>query len=298
MHGTQVNRNSRKPKPHDFQIYTGTASEIVRLLHVIGVYAVLAHGHKCGESEYVSASGECCHMCNIGSMVLKDCKGDSDTTCIPCSPATYMNKANSLQKCLPCKICDHGQGLSVSKVCSTIQNTVCGVLNGFYCRDYTVDECTFALKHKKCQPGQEVKVQGTTISDTVCEVCPHGFYSTLGVNCTKWTDCSSRNEDVSEEGSSVQDVKCKPIRYRHGLTAFCVVAAFLLCFVVFQKAKYQLHKEKWTEAKLLWKKPILQLMPQRKTRRGSEHQTHKEGKTPAFTNNKNRVVRQFDCEGP
>ncbi|XP_076857397.1 uncharacterized protein LOC143511705 [Brachyhypopomus gauderio] len=233
---------------------TGTPSDFVRLLHVLGVYAALAYGHKCGQSEYESASGECCPMCNIGSVVLRDCKGDSSTTCIPCSPATYMNKPNGLQKCFPCKICDHGQGLSVSKVCTTIENTVCGVLDGFYCRDYTVDECTFALKHKKCQPGQEGKVQGTTISDTVCEACPHGFYSPLGVNCTKWTDCSSRNEDVSEKGSSVQDVTCKPRRDRNGLIAVFIVAAFLgllvLCFFVFQKTKFQHHTEKRREAKL------------------------------------------------
>ncbi|XP_026870154.2 tumor necrosis factor receptor superfamily member 14-like isoform X2 [Electrophorus electricus] len=178
-------------------------------LRVFGVYAVLVYGNNCGQSEYQSASGECCPMCNIGSVVFRDCEGDASTTCIPCGINTYMNKPSGLYRCFLCKTCDHVQGLIITQDCTTIQNTVCGILEGYYCKDYGDGECTFALKHRKCQSGQEIKVAGTKNTDTVCEACPSGFYSPLGVNCTKWTDCSVKDEDVDKEGSSCDSKETK-----------------------------------------------------------------------------------------
>ncbi|XP_026870158.2 tumor necrosis factor receptor superfamily member 5-like isoform X5 [Electrophorus electricus] len=152
-------------------------------LRVFGVYAVLVYGNNCGQSEYQSASGECCPMCNIGSVVFRDCEGDASTTCIPCGINTYMNKPSGLYRCFLCKTCDHG----------------------------------------------------TKNTDTVCEACPSGFYSPLGVNCTKWTDCSVKDEDVDKEGSSVNDVTCKPKRReRYSLIAAVLVA---ITFVLFFKLK-------------------------------------------------------------
>ncbi|XP_026870157.2 tumor necrosis factor receptor superfamily member 14-like isoform X4 [Electrophorus electricus] len=204
-------------------------------LRVFGVYAVLVYGNNCGQSEYQSASGECCPMCNIGSVVFRDCEGDASTTCIPCGINTYMNKPSGLYRCFLCKTCDHVQGLIITQDCTTIQNTVCGILEGYYCKDYGDGECTFALKHRKCQSGQEIKVAGTKNTDTVCEACPSGFYSPLGVNCTKWTDCSVKDEDVDKEGSSVNDVTCKPKRReRYSLIAAVLVA---ITFVLFFKLK-------------------------------------------------------------
>ncbi|XP_026870155.2 tumor necrosis factor receptor superfamily member 5-like isoform X3 [Electrophorus electricus] len=174
-------------------------------------------------------------MCNIGSVVFRDCEGDASTTCIPCGINTYMNKPSGLYRCFLCKTCDHVQGLIITQDCTTIQNTVCGILEGYYCKDYGDGECTFALKHRKCQSGQEIKVAGTKNTDTVCEACPSGFYSPLGVNCTKWTDCSVKDEDVDKEGSSVNDVTCKPKRReRYSLIAAVLVA---ITFVLFFKLK-------------------------------------------------------------
>ncbi|XP_036435335.1 tumor necrosis factor receptor superfamily member 14-like [Colossoma macropomum] len=195
------------------------------IVYILGVHIILTYG--CGPSEYESAAGECCPMCSLGQVVYRDCIGDSSTTCKPCYSGTFMNQPNGFNRCFQCKTCDKEQGLHNLHACTTISNTVCGVLDGYYCKDRDENkECAFALKHRQCEPGEEIKVPGTKDSDTVCEVCPHGFYSPLGINCTKWTDCSVKDQIKDKEGSSVKDVQCKvKTRQRHGLIA---AAAFLV----------------------------------------------------------------------
>ncbi|XP_050973434.1 tumor necrosis factor receptor superfamily member 14-like isoform X2 [Labeo rohita] len=173
-------------------------------------------GKACGQSEYESAVGECCPMCNIGSIVRSDCSGDLSTTCKPCAPGTFIS-----------------QGLYIQHKCSTIQDTVCDVIDGYYCIDYSNSQCSHAQKHSVCIPGQETKIPGTKTSDTVCVDCPRGFYSQSGLNCTKWTDCSARNKIETEHGSSVKDVTCSPKgRERYGFIFAVVLAAafyIILC---------------------------------------------------------------------
>ncbi|KAL7828796.1 hypothetical protein SRHO_G00324300 [Serrasalmus rhombeus] len=204
---------------------------LVVSLSICGLQIILSYG--CGPSEYQSTAGECCPMCSIGQVVYRDCIGDSSTTCKPCYSGTFMNQPNGFTKCFQCKICDKEQGLYNLRACTTISNTVCGVLDGYYCkyRDEN-EECTFPLKHRQCEPGEGIKFPGTKDSDTVCEGCPHGFYSPLGINCTKWTDCSVKDQVKDTEGSSVKDVQCKvKTRERHGLIA--AAAVFLaLCTAV------------------------------------------------------------------
>nr|XP_055024933.1 tumor necrosis factor receptor superfamily member 14-like [Misgurnus anguillicaudatus] len=196
------------------------------------LYILVTFGNTCGPSEYKSSKGECCPMCNIGSVVLWECSGDSSTTCIPCSPGTYMNEPNGLFKCLTCRNCSKSQGLYIQSQCNTIKDTVCDVLDGYHCVDYSNSQCQLAQKHTVCNPGQEIKTPGTKRSDTKCEDCPSGFYSPTGLNCTRWTDCAVKNEIQTETGSSIKDVACTPkSRSRYGLCIAAVPAAvtFILC---------------------------------------------------------------------
>ncbi|XP_058245672.1 tumor necrosis factor receptor superfamily member 14-like isoform X3 [Hemibagrus wyckioides] len=163
-------------------------STFLTRLYIFGTCAALTFGSKCGQSEYSSAAEECCPMCAIGSVVLKDCHGDYSTTCKPCSKGTFMNEPNGLLTCFQCKICENG--FYISQDCTTLEDTVCGVLDGYYCMSYSDDkrDCLHAIKHSKCQPGEQIKTPGTKSSDTVCEPCLSGFYSPEGVNCSKWTE--------------------------------------------------------------------------------------------------------------
>ncbi|XP_051509183.1 tumor necrosis factor receptor superfamily member 14-like [Myxocyprinus asiaticus] len=203
------------------------------LIHIFGIHTLLPFGHTCGPSEYESHGGECCPMCNIGSVVSQDCTGDSSTTCNLCSQGTYMNQPNGHYECLSCKNCDQSQGLYIQSKCTTIRNTICDVLDGYYCIEYHNSECIYTRNHSVCRPGQETKL-GTKRSDTVCVDCDNGFYSSLGLNCKKWTDCATRNEIETADGSSIKDVTCaQKTRARYGLIVALGLAAFLTVLTIF-----------------------------------------------------------------
>uniref|UniRef100_A0A673ZAW5 Tumor necrosis factor receptor superfamily member 14-like n=1 Tax=Salmo trutta TaxID=8032 RepID=A0A673ZAW5_SALTR len=213
-----------------------------------------ASGNKCGPAEYKSNTGQCCPMCGKGFVVRKDCTLESSTSCIPCTGQTYMNAANGLAKCFPCSFCDPGQGLSILMTCTSTSNSICHVQNGYYCTSSSAgNECTFALRHTLCSPGQRVKVPGTKTTDTICEECQHGFYSQHGVNCTAWTDCAAMGRVKTEDGNSSQDVICNKVPPRSHTTLIAplllllllllLVVAVLFCFYLARaKRKKELHE--------------------------------------------------------
>ncbi|CAM4717187.1 unnamed protein product [Leuciscus chuanchicus] len=139
---------------------------------------------------------------NRGNRVYWDCTGDTSTTCVPCPASTYTDEPNRLIICYSCSVCDASHGLYIKSKCTTIRDTICDVLDGYHCIEDSNSQCHHAIKHSVCEPGQETKTLGTKISDTVCVDCTPGFYSPSGLNCTKWTNCTARNEIQTENGSS------------------------------------------------------------------------------------------------
>ncbi|XP_047656304.1 tumor necrosis factor receptor superfamily member 14-like isoform X2 [Tachysurus fulvidraco] len=207
-------------------------SVFLTLLYIFGICAALTCGTKCRQNEYLSEAEECCPLCAKGSVVMKDCHGDYNTTCKPCSKGTFMIGPNGFHNCHRCKICVNG--LFISQDCTTIKDTVCGVLDGYYCKHFADDrnDCFLAIKHSKCKPGEQINTPGTKASDTVCEPCSPGFYSPEGVICSKWTDCSVRNEIEVKEGTNIKDVQCKSRRSRYGLIATLLTAAVVSLLVL------------------------------------------------------------------
>ncbi|XP_014002767.1 tumor necrosis factor receptor superfamily member 14 isoform X2 [Salmo salar] len=207
-----------------------------------------ASGNKCGPAEYKSNTGQCCPMCGKGLVVRKDCTLESSTSCIPCTGQTYMNAANGLAKCFPCSPCDpgimrdpnifgahniSGQGLFILMTCTSTSNSICHVQNGYYCTSSSAgNECTFALRHTLCSPGQRVKVPGTKTTDTMCEECQHGSYSQHGVNCTAWTDCESIGQYKIEDGSQTRDVVCRK-SLRNRVIVLVPSSVFLFVVIIF-----------------------------------------------------------------
>ncbi len=52
------------------------------------------------------------------------------------------------------------QGLYIKRRCTTIQDTICDVLDGYHCIDYSNSQCRHAEKHSVCISGQETKKTG------------------------------------------------------------------------------------------------------------------------------------------
>ncbi|KAM9430522.1 tumor necrosis factor receptor superfamily member 14-like isoform 1-T1 [Salvelinus alpinus] len=214
--------------------------------HTHSFHFVLVFGKDCGPAEYKTNDGQCCPMCNKGLVVRRDCTLDSSTSCIPCIRGTFMNKANGLTKCFPCSPCDPGQGLFTQAECKPTSNTVCDVLDGFYCRSYSSNsECSFAVEHTHCSPGQSTKSPGKETTDTMCEECQHGFYSQHGVNCTAWTDCAAMGRVKTKDGNSSQDVICNKVPPRSHVTIIAptlllgMTVAALFCFYLAREWKQQ-----------------------------------------------------------
>ncbi|KAF3859910.1 hypothetical protein F7725_000165 [Dissostichus mawsoni] len=180
---------------------------MLALFVVFGCASFLAQGLCCRPKEYPTSAGQCCPMCSEGTIVQKDCTSQSGTRCSRCKNGSYMNRPNGLNKCLACTSCDSGHGLFVLQVCSETTDTVCEVIDGYFCKDLDVTGCSAAQKHTPCRPGEKIKEPGTSREDAQCELCPSGLFSEHGVNCTDWTACSVTQVKL-KEGNESSDVVC------------------------------------------------------------------------------------------
>nr|XP_046254019.1 tumor necrosis factor receptor superfamily member 14-like isoform X2 [Scatophagus argus] len=199
------------------------------MLIVFGSIAVFTmSGLCCRPNEYETTSGECCPRCLEGTFVRRDCTLQSGTRCGRCENGTFMSKPNGLNRCFPCSSCQQSYGLFVKQECTTIHDTVCDVLSGYFCKSLTEDTgCGLAEKHTHCVPGQRIKEAGTSRADTVCEDCQSGFFSQDGVNCTAWKTCTETQSKV-KEGSTSTDVVCGSASRNH----YCYIPLLLLLLTV------------------------------------------------------------------
>ncbi|XP_015245530.1 PREDICTED: tumor necrosis factor receptor superfamily member 14-like, partial [Cyprinodon variegatus] len=169
-----------------------------------------------------------------GNVVGTDCDAQFGTRCIPCETGTFMNEPNGLTRCFSCFSCDPGSGLSIKQNCTSISDTVCDVIHGYFCKSWTDSAgCSKAAKHSACKPGQRIKLPGTSRDDTVCENCEEGTFSPDGRNCILWTQCSERQTKV-QEGSSTSDVVCinGSMRHRYTLLAPFLGLAVVICLLI------------------------------------------------------------------
>uniref|UniRef100_A0A8C9SH11 TNFR-Cys domain-containing protein n=1 Tax=Scleropages formosus TaxID=113540 RepID=A0A8C9SH11_SCLFO len=125
----------------------------------------------------------------LGFHVYKHCTEQTSTSCVPCTGSTFTDKPNSVTKCGPCTLCDHGLGLKTVKECKPSSDAVCGALEGNYCIDPYEGGCRAAKEHTTCKPGHFIKHPGTDSTDTVCEICPERSFSNgSSISCTPHTE--------------------------------------------------------------------------------------------------------------
>ncbi|XP_030641354.1 tumor necrosis factor receptor superfamily member 14-like [Chanos chanos] len=162
----------------------------------------------CGKAEY-EVNGECCPMCGPGYHVNRHCSEDTSTSCIPCSPFSFIDLPNGLSYCFPCTVCDSSQGLRTKTECTLTADTICEPRVGFYCIDQHKHSCRAAAEHSKCNPGQYIRQKGAADTDTVCGDCVGETYSDGSFSsCLPHTQCES-SKGVVRPGTHSSDTECE-----------------------------------------------------------------------------------------
>ncbi|XP_028439691.1 tumor necrosis factor receptor superfamily member 5-like isoform X2 [Perca flavescens] len=158
---------------------------------------------------YYRKKKECRHS-PTGSRVRKHCTEFRSTSCLDCNEGTFMDRPTGLTECFVCSRCDSGSGLKIKRPCTTISDTVCEPLEGFYCRHAVEDNCVEAQKHSICQPGQYILQKGTALRDTECSDCRDGTFSdgTLLTSCQPHTQCQSLDLQLIKPGTASTDAEC------------------------------------------------------------------------------------------
>ncbi|XP_040899418.1 tumor necrosis factor receptor superfamily member 6B-like [Toxotes jaculatrix] len=144
-----------------------------------------------------------CSQCQPGFHMSAPCTATTPTQCAPCGSNQFTDLWNYLPRCLYCNnFCTYPR--EVETECSPINNRVCRCSEGFY---LTNDYCR---EHTECEPGQGVQAKGTSEMDTVCEVCPEGYFSNSSSaleTCVQHQECST-GQITLLPGSVYQDSVC------------------------------------------------------------------------------------------
>lgn len=147
-----------------------------------------------------------CDQCPPGTAVKRHCTADTPTECQPCPERHFAENWHWGDTCQYCtSVCKEQQ--LVKHNCNTTHDQLCECAPGFH---LVVEFC---ITHSTCPPGQGVKALGTPVSDTVCESCPPGHFSTGGSStkpCQSHRNCSDLGLKTLRWGTSTLDSLCSP----------------------------------------------------------------------------------------
>uniref|UniRef100_M3XKL0 TNFR-Cys domain-containing protein n=2 Tax=Latimeria chalumnae TaxID=7897 RepID=M3XKL0_LATCH len=133
-----------------------------------------------------------CNQCPPGQYLTKHCSVHHQTHCASCPADHYTQVWNYIEKCQYCNnFCKRDQ--YVKHECNATHNRVCECKEGFYWY------FEFCMKHSECPSEYGVRVKGTPYANTVCEKCPHGFFSLVSSStepCRTHTDCEAQGLKV------------------------------------------------------------------------------------------------------
>lgn len=106
-----------------------------------------------------------------------------------CSPGFYAVSTEDGQECLPCSMCEPGQGVTIP--CSHSNDTVCNNCSEGYFSRLTPSgrQCT---KCESCAPEQIETSPCTSTQNSVCGDCSKGYFLYVdndGAACTRCSQC-------------------------------------------------------------------------------------------------------------
>ncbi|XP_026881371.2 tumor necrosis factor receptor superfamily member 11B-like [Electrophorus electricus] len=147
-----------------------------------------------------------CDQCPPGTAVSRHCTASGEpTVCQPCPRRRFAGHWHWGDSCQHCTaVCKERQ--LVRRECNSTHDRVCECEPGYH---LVVEFC---VRHTACPPGSGVSVLGTPDSDTVCEECRPGFFSSMTSAtepCQHHRNCSQLGLKTARPGSSAQDTACE-----------------------------------------------------------------------------------------
>ncbi|XP_067303279.1 tumor necrosis factor receptor superfamily member 5 [Pseudorasbora parva] len=136
---------------------------------------LLYHVSCCDETQYLK-NDKCCKKCGPGKRMLVE-DNCEDPRCQDCQNGEYQSSYTTETKCERQPYCDpnlHFQPQTDKPSKTSLSKCVCEP--GYYCTQD--DDCSTCMEHTVCKPGQRVAKNGSSVSDTECETCKHGTFST------------------------------------------------------------------------------------------------------------------------
>ncbi|XP_077023900.1 tumor necrosis factor receptor superfamily member 5 isoform X2 [Tamandua tetradactyla] len=193
----------------------------------------------CRGKQYL-VNSQCCNLCPPGEKLVNDCTQVSDTECRLCDAGEFLDTWNRETRCHQHKYCDPNLGLQVQREGTTETDTTCACQEGLHCASDACESCT---RHSLCPPGFGVKQAG--VSDTLCEPCPVGFFSSVSSTsekCHPWTSCETQDLMVLLEGTNTTDARCGPPPPRKRALVVVPIVVAVLFAILFVLASTCIRK--------------------------------------------------------
>ncbi|CAL8289583.1 unnamed protein product [Merluccius merluccius] len=145
-----------------------------------------------------------CDQCPPGTAVKQHCTLDTPTLCQPCPEKHYAENWHWRDTCQYCtSVCKERQ--LVKQQCNSTHDQLCECAPGFH---LVVEFC---IIDSTCPHGYGVVALGTPESDTVCERCPPGHFSSRSSPtepCWAHRNCSALGLKLLRAGSTSSDSIC------------------------------------------------------------------------------------------
>lgn len=184
-------------------------------------------------TQYKNKEGQCCQMCGPGTSMSAASKSCETPQCIVCDEKEYQESYTNETKCKRQPYCDPNTNFQVPVYMDKIKRVECMCNPGFHCSNI-VKECLTCVRHTFCEPGQWAISKGNQRSDTVCQKCPEGTFSSvrsLDSVCKKWKVCESGHH-VQQNGTAVSDNVCAENSRQHLVVIVVVVSLIVIVVAV------------------------------------------------------------------
>ncbi|XP_061919369.1 tumor necrosis factor receptor superfamily member 11B-like [Entelurus aequoreus] len=145
-----------------------------------------------------------CDQCPPGTSVRRHCSADRPTECRACPERHFADNWHWGDSCQHCtSVCKERQ--LVKQECNSTHDRVCECAAGFH---LVVEFC---ITHSPCPSGYGVAALGTPVSDTVCEPCPVGLFSSRRSStepCRPHRNCTDVGMKTLRWGTSASNSIC------------------------------------------------------------------------------------------